>query len=205
MKKTLFLASAVVLGLTACGDKSGKQQPETVPVQAQGQETVQAVVSGGIAYVDLDALLSQYNLYIDKNAELEEKAKKAESELTSKGRSLEKSFADAQDKIEKGLVTRSEAMQLQEDLQRQEQSFYEHRERVQLELGEASQVLLNNIVENVDKFLKEFNSDYRYSMILTTSNGAPVLHADPRLNITGTVVAGLNESYEAEKKSKPKK
>ena len=37
-----------------------------------------------------------------------------------------------------------------------------------------------------------------------TGGGSPVLHADPRLNITSVVLKGLNEKYAAERKAAPK-
>ena len=202
MKKMFLVIPAVLLGLLSCGEKSDKEvESKTVPDNGSVAESSLPAVSAQIAYVDLDSLLANYDFYIDRNAEIQDKAKKAETELTNKTRALEKSFTSAQEKIEKGLVTRSEAMQLQEDLQKQEQSLYEHRDKIQLELAEESQVLMNNIINNIDTFLAEFNADYKYSMILTTSGNAPVLHADPRLNITTIVLDGLNEKYAAEKKS----
>ena len=67
MKKMYILVSAALLFFTACGDKSGK------PAEAQqpAAEVVQSVVSAQIAYVDLDSLLTNYDLYIDKNAEIQ--------------------------------------------------------------------------------------------------------------------------------------
>lgn len=53
-------------------------------------------------------------MYLDLRAEYEAKAKKADAELTSKGRSLESDLKDYQNKIDKGLVTRSEAMTMPE-------------------------------------------------------------------------------------------
>lgn len=202
MKKMFLVIPAVLLGLLSCGEKNSEQTESKADV-ADGSVVAAplTVVSAQIAYVDLDSLLANYDFYIDRNAEIQEKAQKAETELTNKTRALEKSFTSAQEKIEKGLVTRSEAMELQQDLEKQEQSLYEHRDKVQFELSEESQVLMNNIINNIDTFLAEFNADYKYSMILTTSGNAPVLHADPRLNITKIVLDGLNERYAAEKKS----
>lgn len=202
MKKMFLMIPAVLLGLLSCGEKNGKQA-ESQAASGNGAvaEAPLTAVSAQIAYVDLDSLLANYDFYIDRNAEIQAKAQKAETELTNKTRVLEKSFTSAQEKVEKGLVTRTEAMQLQQDLERQEQSLYEHRDKVQRELAEESQVLMNNIINNLDTFLGEFNGDYKYSMILTTSGNAPVLHADPRLNITKIVLDGLNEKYAAEKKS----
>lgn len=197
----MFLLPALLLGLFACGEKSGNPAGAQDNVSQTADGAPQAAISAYIAYVELDSLLSNYNLYVDKNAELTAKAKKAETELANKMRSLEKTFADAQEKINKGLVTRSEATQLQEDLQRQEQALYAHRDKVQGELAEEGQVLMNNIINNLDTFLAEFNADYKYSMILTTSGNTPVLHADPRLNITNAVLEGLNAKYAEEKKA----
>ena len=185
MKKMFLVIPAVLLGLLSCGEKNSEQTESKADV-ADGSVVAAPLtaVSAQIAYVDLDSLLANYDFYIDRNAEIQEKAQKAETELTNKTRALEKSFTSAQEKIEK-----------------QEQSLYEHRDKVQLELSEESQVLMNNIINNIDTFLAEFNADYKYSMILTTSGNAPVLHADPRLNITKIVLDGLNERYAAEKKS----
>lgn len=202
MKKLVLIACAASAMLSACGEKSNTAAESS---DNGTVENVQAVVSSQIAYIDLDSLLNNYDMYVEKNAELQAKAQKAETELSNKGRSLEKSFAEASEKIDKGLVTRSEAIKLQEDLQKQEQSFYEHRDQIQRELAEESQVLLNNIINNIDQYLDEFNADYRYGMILTTTGGTPVLHADPRLNITSVVLQGLNERYTAEKKAQTKK
>lgn len=202
MKKLVLIACAALAMLSACGEKSNTAAESS---DNGTVENVQAVVSSQIAFIDLDSLLNNYDMYVEKNAELQAKAQKAETELSNKGRSLEKSFVDASEKIDKGLVTRSEAIKLQEDLQKQEQSFYEHRDQVQRELAEESQVLLNNIINNIDQYLDEFNTDYRYGMILTTTGGTPVLHADPRLNITSVVLQGLNERYSAEKKAQTKK
>lgn len=202
MKKMFLIVPAVLLGLLSCGEKNGEQAGnQTGAGGGSVAEAPLTAVSAQIAYVDLDSLLVNYDLYIDRNAEIQAKAQKAETELTNKTRVLEKSFTSAQEKVEKGLVTRSEALRLQQDLERDEQSLYEHRDKVQRELAEESQVLMNNIINNLDKFLGEFNADYKYSMILTTSGNTPVLHADPRLNITRIVLDGLNERYAAEKKA----
>ena len=75
-----------------------------------------------------------------------------------------------------------------------------NRYKMQAELAEENTVMMNNIYHSLNKFLEEFNSDYRYSMILTTSGGAPILHADPLLDITDLVVDGLNAQYAKDKK-----
>ena len=140
-------------------------------------------------------------MYLDLRAEYEAKAKKADAELTSKGRSLESDLKDYQNKIDKGLVTRSEAMTMQENLEKKQQSFVQHRDKVMNELAEQEQVMLNKIHYNITEYLKEFNSDYRFKIILSTTSGGPVMNADPSLDITQIVLEGLNKKYAAEGKT----
>jgi outer membrane protein len=183
--KKIILAVAVV-ALAACG-KMAKDSNVT--------ETTKREVSNSIAYVRLDSLMSGYGMYNDLNAEFETKAKTAENDVNSRRRALERSLADAQNKVEKGLVTRAEAAQLQEKLARDEQNFMQFQANKQDELAEENQVMMNKILYSVEEFIAEFNSDYRYGMILTTSGAAPVLHADPSMDITAEVLAGLNAKY----------
>lgn len=197
MKKIIVTVAAVALLAVSCnnnGQGGGSARTGT-------DSTVVAEVSSQISYIRLDVLMENYEMVAELSEALEEKASKAETELTSKGRSLERAFADYQEKIEKGLVTRAQAAELQERLQRQEQSFYQHREQVTQELAEENEVMMNNIYHNLTTFIEEFNSDHRYGVILTTSGVTPILSADPRLDITQIVVDGLNERYAREKKS----
>lgn len=200
MKKLIIAASVLLVALTACNNKGNNANGSAEA--GSTDESVQRQVSGQIAYIRLDSLMANYDMYKDLSSEFEAKAKQVEADLTSRGRTLEKNFTDAQTKVEKGLVTRAEAAQLQEDLQRQEQAFYGVRDQKSQELAEENAVMTNKIFYSIEEYVKEFNADYRYGMILTTSGGAPVLHADPSLDITSLVLKGLNEKYAAEKAKK---
>jgi outer membrane protein len=191
MKKILL--AVAVIALAACG-KAAKNN-DTAEVVATHQ------ASDRVAYVVLDSLRTGYNMFTELGAELEAKAKAAETELTSRGRALERKMADAQNKVEKGLVTRAEAQQLQESLARDEQSLMQLQSTKQEELAEQEMVMMNKIMFSIQEYIAEFNSDLRYGMILTTSNGAPILHADPSMDITAEVLKGLNEKYAASKKA----
>lgn len=195
MKRFMMLIPAVAFLMCSCGNNTNNNA-----TAAEGQDTeTRREVSSQIAYIKIDTLLSHYDMFVELNGALEEKASKADSEITSKGRSLERAVADAQEKMEKGLITRAQAGELQEKLQRQEQNFYQFRDRMQQELMEENQVMMNNVQHNLMKFIEEFNKDYQYGMIITTTGGAPVIHADPALDITDIVVKALNEAYAKEK------
>ncbi len=192
MKKTILAVLVAMFAMAGCktgGNGSG----------ASADSTTVRVASSQVAFVRLDSLVSGYDFYRELQTNYEEKAKKVENELTSKGRSLERDIASFEEKIEKGLVTRAQAAEMQEQLQRRQQSFMQNRENLMREMAEEEQVMLNNIHYNIVEYLKEFNADYRFGMILSTNAGGPILNADPVLDITTEVLAGLNKKYTAEK------
>lgn len=202
MKKILLLLSAVVLTTVGCNKNKAQQAGDPAKPAAETTESTEAVASGGtIAYFNIDSLISKYDMYEDLRGEYETKAKAAEAELTAKGRSLENDVRDYQNKIDKGLVTRSEAMTMQETIEKKQQSFMQQRDKVMGELNEQEQVMLNKIHYNITEYLKEFNSDYQFKVILSTSTAGPIMNADPSLDITQVVLEGLNKKYESERKT----
>ena len=53
--------------------------------------------------------------------------------------------------------------------------------------------------DSVHNYLKEYNKDKKYSLILAKS-GDNILYADPAYNITEEVVKGMNQAYKGMKK-----
>ena len=195
--KKLFLAAIAVMFLAAsCNNKN------SAPA-ANGTSTAETTApssSAAIAYVNIDSLIGKYDMYLDLRASYEEKAKKADSELTAKGRSFQNDMRDYQEKIQKGLVTRAQAQTIEESLNNKQQALIQQRDKIMGELAEEEQVLMNQIHYSITEFLKGFNSDYRYSVILSTQSAGPILNADPSLDITTVVLEGLNKKYASEKK-----
>ncbi len=158
-----------------------------------------------IAYVNMDSLITNYGRYMDLSAEFEAKATKVQKDLESRARRLQNEAMDYQEKVQKGLVTRSQAAQLQEDLEKKGNNFEADRQKQMASLSEEEQVLTNQVIHAVVQYVEQFNADLRYKMILTTSGNSPVLHADPALNITKVILDGLNADYAAEQAAAAKK
>ena len=196
MKGILLFCAAMALALAGC--KGTGKKSDMVPVDS----TVR-MPSSQVAYINLDSLTNAYDMYHDLRTAYEKKVTRTQNDVNSRGRNLEKEIADFQEKVDKGLVTRSTAADMQESLGKKQQNFMQYREKAMGDLAEEEQVLLNQIHYSIQKFLEEYNSDYRYGMIISTASGGPILHADPMLDITKEVVKGLNKAY-AEKKQNEK-
>lgn len=194
MKKILLAASAVaLLAAAGCADKKGTS------TAVSGADTVTVAASASVAYFNLDTLLTKYDMYIDMRSAYEEKVQKADAELTSKGRAWERNVRDYQEKVQNGLVTRAQAQTIEENLNKQQQAFVSHRDKVMGEMAEEEQVMLNQIQYSITEYLKEFNKDYQYGVILSTTTAGPIFNADPKLDITTVLLEGLNKKYASEK------
>ncbi len=197
MKKALIIAGAV-LAMAACKN-TGAATAEG-DAAAAGERNVETVYD--IAFIRMDSLTQNYNRYLDLSSAFETKATKVSGDLEARARSLQNEINSFQDKINKGLLTTRDAQAEQTRIQTRGEQLDVDGQRQQAELAEEQQVMLNQIFYAINDYVAKFNADMRYKMILTTSGGSPVIHADPALDITAEVLRGLNEEYAAEKAAK---
>lgn len=187
MKKTMLIM-ATALTMVACG---GGNDPKTPDAPKGGGD----IKNGLIAYVEYDSLMNQYEYCKEYAAVLEEKQKDFQQQIASKQSALETAARNFQTKMQNGQIT-------SEDQYNKEQaSLQKKQEEVQklaLELEEKLATEQNKINtalhDSVQNFIKEFNKDGHYAMILAKA-GDNVLYADPSLDITSQVVSGLNKRY----------
>ena len=129
-----------------------------------------------------------------------DKQKKAETELNSKAGQYEKNGRDYQDKVNKGLVTRATAAEMEQSLIQQQQELVNLRDNLQASLIEEEQVMNRQILEYITSFLEENKSEYNYQYILGKSFGGQVLYGDSALDITQKVLEAINKKYQEENK-----
>jgi outer membrane protein len=188
----LFLAVAALFFLHFSGN--GKSKKTVVP------ETTAGITGKGIAYINIDTVIFKFDMFFDRREDLMAKQKKAEAELNSKGSQYEKNARDYQDKVNKGLVTRATAAEMEQSLLQQQQDLVKLRDDLQTNLMEEEQVMNRQILEYITSFLEENKSDYNYQYILGKSFGSVVLYGDTTLDITQKVLDALNIKYKGEKK-----
>lgn len=156
--------------------------------------------SNGIAYVNIDTIIFKFGMYSDRKAEFLEKQKKAEAELNAKGTQYEKGVKDYQDKVNKGLVTRATAAEMEQALLQQQQELVSLRDKLQQDLVEEDQVMNRQILEYITTFLEQHKSEYNYQYILGKSFGSVVLYGNSSNDITPVILGALNKQYQSEKK-----
>ena len=195
--KKLSIALFVVLSLAIIGlyllHFTGNKKNDT-------SEAATVAPVGGIAYINIDTVIFKFDMFTDRRNDLLSKQQSAEAELNSKGSQYEKGVRDYQDKVNKGLITRATAAQMEQTLTQQQQELVSLRDKLQSNLMEEEQVMNRQILEYITTFLEANKSEYNYQFILGKSFGSVVLYSDSALDITQKVLDAINQKYQAEKK-----
>ncbi len=191
----VLMAVAVVALLTNCKSKKSAKG------SSDSTSNVQLSSNFSAAWVNIDTLINNYDMYFDMQKELEESGRKLEAELNTKSKDFEKQANDFQDKVQKGLITRSQAQQMQQDLSAKEQELYRLRDDLRAQLADEQQVKLRQIHQSITEFLADYNKDKGFHLILSNTFGGPLLYGHPKLDITQEVLKGLNEKYSSKRSS----
>jgi outer membrane protein len=189
----LFLS---VVGLYILHFTEGKRNNKSKNISG----TVQSGTVPGIAYINIDSVIFKFDMFFDRRNELMSKQKNAEAELNSKGSRYEKDAKDFQEKVNKGLITRATAEQMQQSLLQQQQELVNLRDKLQSNLMEEEQVMNRQIIEYITRYLEANKSEYNCQYIFGKSFGSVVMYADSTLDITDKVLAAVNKKYKSEKK-----
>ena len=195
MKKTLFPALAAALVLAACGTKTAEQTGDAAEAVAQ------QVVSSDIAYVQVEAVLAQCDLYKTEGVALQEKTEKAQKSWAQREKGLQAEAAQLQEKYQKGLITSRDAQTQQENIQKKAESYQANAQKEAQTLDEENYVFTNRAQDLLHRAVQEINAGKKYKLII---NATALIDADTTLNITPAVLAKVNELYAADKKAEKK-
>ncbi len=184
----LFVAVGILYFLHFSGKKT------TEPKQAL-TATKPAVSNGNqplIAYVELDSLNENISYIKNKRKELEAEQKAIETEWESGYKSLENKKNNF---LAKGnAITQEMAQQFQGQLLQEQQQIDEKKQSLSQRLNDKSYKFMDDIQKKLKEFLAEYNSQKNYTYIFTTGTGLDyMVYKDSSLNITGDVIAGMNE------------
>ena len=196
MKKTLFPVLAAALVMTACGTKTTEQTAQTAQT-----ETTARVGASEIAYVQVEAVLAQCDLFLTEGKALQEKTEKAQKSWVQREQNLQAEVAQLQEKFQKGLITSRDAQAQQESLQKRAASYQNNAQKEAQSLDEENYVFTNRAQDLLNRAVQQINADRKYKLII---NASALIDADTTLNITPAVLQKVNELYAADKKAEKK-
>ncbi len=170
-------------------------------IQAEYEERGELFSSpDDIVFVNFDTLLENYDMFFDLQKQFLERQQELEGDLTTRSRRYEREVTEFQDRVQKGLMTRTQAQQRELELMQVQQELMQMSEQYSMELREEEQVMNRQLQHSIYDFLEEYNKKHNYRYILSHSFGGPFLYTDNRLDITDDVIEGLNSSYAAQRR-----
>lgn len=192
----IVLASAVallyVLHFTGIGT-SGKKTSAGLPAGlADGSS---------IFYVQIDTVLNHFDMATDLTDELQKKLSASEAEFQDKQKSYQNDVNDYQYKAQRGLITRSEAQTIEQQLYAKQQNLVQLQQQLSQDLNEKQTVMNRQVINAIMEYLKKNSSQLDYKYVLGTSFGGNILYANDSLDITRNIISGLNAEYQQNKKN----
>lgn len=199
MKQTLSFTIKAALGLAITAGLYSCNQGTPAKTTAADNAAVAKVVAEEIVYVNSDSLLTNYAYFKDVRAQFEEKAKKAQADLQSKGNAFQREVADYQKNA--GSMSAEQRANTEERLARKQDELGKLNQNASSSLAQQEAEENEKLYNRVSDFLKKHAEEKGYKLVLTYSKSNPtVLFADASLEITNEVVKGLNAEYSKEKK-----
>ena len=164
-----------------------------------GERAAAALVANpgdiSIAYFNMDSVMSQWDLYDDYQQDITQKQTELEADFAGRTETFYQSVQDAQYKIQKGLVTRTEAEQLQQQLATEEQNLQVLQNQYAQQLQEEGMVKNRQMLDKIETYVAELSLEQGYSYVYSYTFGGNLIYGAKPYNITAQVVEGLNKTF----------
>ncbi len=192
--KRIFIVALAVLAFAGC--KENKKGAEVE------QTATEVVAQGDLAFVNVDYVLAESNIFKSEGVALRDKTEKAQQKWMKKEQNLQNEMQQLAEKYQKGLITTRNAQEKEQELQKRAASLQSAAQKEGKELEEENIVFQNRLNDLIMRAIQDINADKKYKMIMQATS---LLDADESLNISEAVLAKVNELYAAEKESAKKK
>ena len=185
-----LMALALVLMFTQCADNKSNGSTNNAPAAVSGP------ANRKIAYVEIDSLLTKYRFWNDLNEMMIKKEENIRTTLNEKARELDSEMREFQRKLENnGFASRERAEQENLRISQKQRDLQQLQEKLSNELQSENQKNSLQLRDSINSFLKIYNKDKGYSLIISNTGFDNLLYADPAFNITNEIVEGLNARY----------
>lgn len=191
MNKLFILMSVAALSMTACNN--GANTASSVETQPAKEC---AAPSGDLAYVNVDRILAESEIFLTEGKALQEKTQKKQESWATKEKGFQYEAAQLQEKYQKGLITTTNAQQQQASIEKRIASYQASVQKEAKSLDEENFVFTNRAQDLLGRAIKQINSGKKYKMIV---NANALVEADTTLDISLQVLDIVNKLYAEEK------
>jgi outer membrane protein len=120
--------------------------------------------------------------------------------INTKARQLQTEMSEFQRKLEaNAFLSRERAEQEQSRLLKRQEDLRELDGQLSQQLMQVQQKMSEQLRDTINSFLKEYNKDQKYQLILSNTSSDNILYATEGLDITPEITDLLNKRYAAKK------
>ena len=190
----IALLLAASSAISSCGIDNKTEKKEAP--KAKSEKTTATLPN--YRYVDLDTVLSRYNLAKDYNEEMLRMQNNAESQMKQHENKIKNFAATVQNQMQNnGYMTEDSYKSDERKMANMQTEAQRSMQNLQGNLAQAAEQAQKTINDSINAFIESYNKTRGYDAIFFK---AATLYINPALDITDEVVEGLNARYNKVKK-----
>jgi len=184
-----FVGVLVLFGLHFSGNKSSVKTSDN-----STSATTTKTSASRIAFINIDTFEANYTLLKNKKEEFKKRQAAMEAELQRSAQQMQNDYVALQRKAQAQTLSEAESQAAQKRLAQMQQSIETRKQSMEEQFMKDQEAFNNNLHDQLDSFLNEYNKTNHYDFILSYSRSNPVImYGDKGLNITQDVLKGMNE------------
>ena len=152
---------------------------------------------GAVAFVNTDTLLANFETFKKMRQSFEKRSSQAEAEIGGKMRALESEYMETQKKVQAGTMTETLVKDAEQTLMRKQQDIAQLREQKTGQLMEEEKNMSKKLNDQIFEYMQEYAPAHGYKYVLGYTRGGGILYAADSLDITVSVLEGLNTKYKS--------
>lgn len=191
----VLLVAVIVLFVLFFSGRKTCEPGESAPVAADNSGATK------IVYINTDTLMNSYKLALELNEIFLKKQEDRRTELNVKAKSLDQDANEFQRKLQNnGFLSEARAVEARDQLLIKQQNFQRLQQEMTDKMVREQNELYKKIFDKITSFLKAYNQEKGYNIVLSTTVGGNVFYAQDGFDITNDVVNRLNAEYDKEHK-----
>lgn len=184
----LFVAVIVLYVLYFSGHKSSET--------AMTSKVAGTADATKIVYINTDTLLNNYQLAVELNEAFLKKQEDRRTELNIKAKAIDQEGTEFQRKLQNnGFISEARAIEARDQLLVKQENFRRLQQEMMDKASREQSELNKQLFDEITNFLKEYNKEKGFSIVLSTQLGGNVLYAEDGFDITKEIVDRLNANY----------
>ena len=169
------------------------QKATTATAEAETSGEGMAAGDMKVAFVYTDSVINKYDYFKKMSEEITAKGQRFDSDLQSRARGFEQEVATFQQTG--GNMTPNQARAKQDELVQKEQNLMTYRNNLMQELSADEAKMMTDIYEQVQSYMKDYAAENGIDIILSYTRGGAMWYATDAIDVTASVVEGLNKKY----------